>query len=337
MYKSYEDLLKDILNNTNINIDKREGSFVSNMASPVAYELSKMSLNLQDVLNLAFIETNYDTFLDRRCEEYGLYRKLGVKSELQVVITTDISEYELNRITSFIHNHLEFDIKHRNDKTFDLIAKLEESMYNLDIGDTVLASSNLNIVAEVTKIYEIGINVESDEDLRDRFRVFIRDTQTSGNVNHYKHWATEVNGVHNVKVYPLWNGNGTVKVLISDEFNNPLDEDIINNCFNYISEVMPIGCTLTVSTVIPIYIDINATVKRNYGTDLAIKQKYTDRLNEFLSNEIGTAYYSKIYSLLGKLDEVEYIEELTINGEIKNVELIEEQVIIIREIEIIGL
>ena len=46
-----------------------------------------------------------------------------------------------------------------------------------------------------------------------------------GNVADYKERVNAMNGVGGVKVYPVWNGGGTVKlVIINSEFNVPSAE-----------------------------------------------------------------------------------------------------------------
>ena len=78
--QTYENIKQRILDNINIDIDKREGSFTSNMISPLSQELAKAYINMSDILSLGFIEDNFDTFLDKRVAEFGVYRKAGTKA-----------------------------------------------------------------------------------------------------------------------------------------------------------------------------------------------------------------------------------------------------------------
>ena len=78
--QTYEVIKQRILDNVNVDIDKREGSFTSNMISPLAEELAKAYINMNDILSLGFIEDTFDTFLDKRVSEFGVYRKQGTKA-----------------------------------------------------------------------------------------------------------------------------------------------------------------------------------------------------------------------------------------------------------------
>ncbi|MBP3929226.1 MAG: baseplate protein J, partial [Peptostreptococcaceae bacterium] len=64
--QTYEVIKQRILDNIAIDIDKREGSFTSNMVSAISEELAKAYINMSDILSLGFIEDNFDTFLDKR-------------------------------------------------------------------------------------------------------------------------------------------------------------------------------------------------------------------------------------------------------------------------------
>ena len=48
--QTYEVIKQTILANINIDIDKREGSFTSNMVSALAEELAKAYINMSDIL-----------------------------------------------------------------------------------------------------------------------------------------------------------------------------------------------------------------------------------------------------------------------------------------------
>ncbi len=70
--------------------------------------------------------------------------------------------------------------------------------------------------AELAEILIPGAEAESDEALRARYLARVQTPSSGGNVSDYKNWALEVSGVGAVKVNPLWNGPGTVKVVLVD-------------------------------------------------------------------------------------------------------------------------
>ncbi|MCE0777038.1 baseplate J/gp47 family protein, partial [Clostridioides difficile] len=91
----------------------------------------------------------------------------------------------------------------------------------------------------ITKIYNDlafrgGTEIETDEELKERFYKIQKNQATSGNKAHYEAWALEVEGVYNAKIYPRWDGPGTIKVLIFGENNQAVDTEVIERCKEHI-------------------------------------------------------------------------------------------------------
>ena len=121
--------------------------------------------------------------------------------------------------------------------------------------------------------------------MRKRFIKVVNNPSASGNKNHYEEWALEVNGVGRAVVYPLWNGNGTVKVMIVGNDNKPVSDEIVEACELHISENMPIGCQLTVTTPTNLNIIINASIELKEGYELEdVKADFENSLNEYLND-----------------------------------------------------
>lgn len=59
-----------------------------------------------------------------------------------------------------------------------------------------------------------GEDTEGDSSLLNRYYAKVRSPGTSGNRADYLIWALDIPGVGAAQVQPLWNGPGTVKVVI---------------------------------------------------------------------------------------------------------------------------
>lgn len=336
--QTYEVIKQRILDNVNVDIDKREGSFTSNMISPLAEELAKAYINMSDILCLGFIEDTFDTFLDKRVSEFGVYRKQGTKAigEIKVegkegAIIENGTLIKTNDLYFTILN----DIELPNDNILYVEANEVGYKYNL------LANTEFELVEKndkVTKLvnevdFKNGVDIESDEDLRKRFVKVVNNPSTSGNKSHYEEWALEVDGVGRAIVYPLWNGNGTVKVMIIGNDNKPVTEEIIENCKLHIEENMPIGCQLTVITPSLLNVAINASVEVKVGYTLEdIKADFEASLNDYLKEITTELTYSKVYGLLANHVGVEDISMLKLNNSSNNIVISEDKIINISEI-----
>ncbi|MBP3932050.1 MAG: baseplate J/gp47 family protein [Peptostreptococcaceae bacterium] len=336
--QTYENIRQRILDNINIDIDKREGSFTSNMVSALAEELAKAYINMGDILSLGFIDDTFDTYLDKRVSEFGVYRKEGVKAtgEIKVegkegAIITNGTLIKANDLYFTVLN----DIELPNDNILYVEANEVGYKYNL------LANTEFELVEKNDKVTKLtntdnfsnGVDIETDEDLRKRFVKVVNNPSTSGNKAHYEEWALEVDGVGRAIVYPLWNGNGTVKVMIVGNDNKSVSGDIINNCKLHIEENMPIGCQLTVTTPSPLNVSVKANIELKEGYDIEdIKLDFEPSLNEHLKGVTTELTYSKVYGLLVNHSGVEDVTNFTINDNNINISISEDKIINISEV-----
>ena len=338
--QTYENIKQRILDNTNINIDKREGSFLSNMVSAISEELAKAYINMSDILSLGFIEDNFATFLDKRVAEFGVYRKQGSKAIGEIKVEGQEGA-TIENGTILKANDLYFTVLNDIELPGENILYVEANevgyKYNLlPNTEFELFEKNDKVTKLVNEVeFTNGVDVESDEDLRKRFIKVVNNPSASGNKNHYEEWALEVNGVGRAVVYPLWNGNGTVKVMIVGNDNKPVTEDIIEACELHISENMPIGCQLTITTPSLLNVAINASIEVKEGYELEdVKLEFENSLNEYLKDVTTELTYSKVYGLLVNHAGVEDVTGFNINNSNSNITISEDKIINISEINL---
>lgn len=138
----------------------------------------------------------------------------------------------------------------------------------------------LSPVAGVTAVTNVagtlgGADVETDDAYRDRLLLELSGTQGSGTVTDYQRWALAHPGVGFVTVEPVWNGAGTVRVVITDPENDPCPTSTVDGLQALLDPVAgegrgqaPIGHTVTVATVSSVAIAVAATVTHRDGYSL---------------------------------------------------------------------
>ena len=339
--QTYEVIKQRTLDNISLDIDKREGSILNTLASANAMSLAKAYLDMSDIMSIGFIEDGFDNFLDKRVGEFGVYRKLGTKATGQIKVTGKEGTVISNG-TYFLCNDLRFIML--NDVVIgeeDNICYVEAEevgyKYNLSSGNTFTLIDKIEGVESLIneEAFKNGVDIESDEDLRKRFIKVVNNPSTSGNKNHYEEWALETNGVGRAIVYPLWDGNGTVKVMVIGNDNKPVSEDILENARLHIEENMPIGCQLTVITPTNLNIVINSSIELKEGYELEeIKVEFEAKLNDYLKIVTNELTYAKIYGLLANILGVEDISSLTVNNNNINISIAEDKIINISSVEL---
>jgi len=208
-------------------------------------------------------------------------------------------------------------------------------------------------VANLQASYD-GFEAENDDSLRERYYEALQTPATSGNVYHYMRWAKEVSGVGNAKVFSLWNGDNTVKVLIIDADMQPASVDLVTEVQDYIDPTgtnnetwgtgvgqAPIGAYCTVESAIGRLIDIEVDVDIASGYTLdEVKVNIEDKVKNYLktiafSNTINYVSHAKIGQLILESDGVLDYRNLSVNGSITdNVLVADEEVAVVGTITV---
>ena len=132
------------------------------------------------------------------------------------------------------------------------------------------------------------------------------------------------------KVIPLWNGPGTVKVVIVDSNKNPATEDLIDNVFTHIEDVRPIGATVTVVSAIAKNVEITAKASLAEGyTIQLVLDKFKSDLEQYRKDvAFKDSYisYAAIGNILFTADGVLDYTDLQLNGAMKNIALGAEEI-----------
>lgn len=345
----YEDLTvekikSDILSRINTDIDTREGSFINDIISTVAYEIWKVYQSLDAVIPIAFVDETSGEYIDKRCAEYGITRKPGTKAKTTLIFSgTDGTVIPAGKVF-LTAGGLEFitdeDVTiESGTATVTATAAEIGDAYNVAAGTITKQYVNISGLTSVTNTPATGgTDPETDATLVKRLYERLRSSATSGNVAHYKQWALEANGVGSVKVYPLWNGPGTVKVLIVGPDKEPVDETIVANCAAHIEENRPIGATVTVESAEGLAIDVAAAVIIDSTITVEkVKEEFEKVLGEYLKNAAFAQYtivYNRIaYMLLGIDGVIDYVS-LTINGGTENITIADNQVPVLGAVEV---
>ena len=309
MGDSKEVIQARLLSNIDDIYDKTEGGFLYDAEAPVAIELESAYAEQGEILNKGFVDTAIDTFLERITSVYGIYRKLATKATTTVTITGTIGA--LITIGAKVASDLvNFTIT--EDKVIDVtgtIAVMVEceiagTIGNVPIGSIKYFPVTLAGLVSVTNTLAVtnGYASETDAELQQRYYDKVRNPATSGNKAQYLTWSKEVTGVGDAKIFPLFYGDGTVKVTIINSNKRAADTELINNVATYIESVRPIGATITVVSATEKVIDISVTLvidTDNYTIE-AVTVAIENILEEyFKSIAFITSYVS--YAMIGNL------------------------------------
>lgn len=324
--ESYEIIKDRMLNVLDTALDKREGTFINDMYSPIAIEFAKTYIELDTIHSLLFVEDSEGEYLDKRVTEFGIMRKDGERA--RGIITFEGTDNTLvprnmEISTDGGFKYLTISQGYIKDGSIDIEVEALEvgELYNIEANSNWELPRNVSVdkLSNVEK-FEGGLDVESDGDLKKRFFDAVHNVRTSGNKNNYIYWAKECPGIFNAEVYPLHGGPGTVKVVVSGENRMPVDDEILENCKDIIIENAPIGATPTILTTTIFNIDINLsiTIDGEY-----VEEDIISEVKKSIATYIGSCtdkiYYNKLAAKILSCEGVIDYTNLTVNGSSSNI------------------
>jgi uncharacterized phage protein gp47/JayE len=276
-----------------------------------------------------------------RTIDYGVTRKAAIKAQRKGLF------FGPNGMPLDIPLNTRFLIRQVNYKAIEQIAtgqfimecEIAGTVGNQNFGDLLPIDyiSGLSR-AELSDILIPGADVESDEELRQRYLQHVQRPATSGNEAQYRQWAVEVSGVGDAKVFPLWSGPGTVKIAIVDTEKKPASSVLLDAVSDYIETVRPIGASVTVVSAVAKEITISATVTLATGYTLqGVINAFSSTLEAYMRDAafaVTYVSYAKVGTLLlGTPGVIDY-QELSLNGGTANVILADEEIPVLGTVDL---
>lgn len=336
---AYEAILKRMLDRIPNTVDKRRGGIIYDALAPAAAELAQAYIYLQTLENRTYADTAIEEDLTRRAAERGINRYPATKAIRKGIFKTN-NGLPLNvpigsRFTGEDLNYVV--IEKIIDGEFRLKCEEPGAIGNIYIGTLVPIEYIDGLVsAELADILIPGEDEEDDESLRKRYFDSLESQSYGGNIADYKERTNKLNGVGGTKVYPVWNGGGTVKLVIIDsDFNKPSLE-LINHVQTEIDPtqnqgkgygIAPIGHVVTVEGVENSTVDIetNLTYQEGYtwndvsfGIKYAINEYFLELRKVWANSENIVVRISHLETKILNVEGVLDIQHTKINGIAEN-------------------
>lgn len=346
-----ESLKAEMLEGLSKTVDTREGSFADEVVGPMALQLYKYYQTLERLLALAFVDENSGGYIDKACAPYGITRKPGARAQTVLEFVGEPGTVISQGTICLSEEGLEYQTTLR--KEIPLTAQREAGMvqapaqavevgarYNREANTIIRQLASIPGVTAVRNAQpaEGGADEESDLQLLERLRYRKQVVTASGNPNHYRQWALETDGVGFAKVIPIWDGPGTVKIIIVGPKGEHVDETVVERCAAKIEKERPIGAKVTVESAQELVVTIAVSVKADGKVSQEeLLESYKNAVNEYLQEvglELSTVAISKLsYLLMGQTGVKDY-QNLTINGLAENLEVADNQVPVLGEVAV---
>ena len=331
--QTYEVILNRMLATVPDTLDKREGSIIYDALAPAAFELAQAYIEMDVILTETFADTASREFLIKRAAERGIIPEPATNAILKGVFSFDAGK-TVSVGERFSCGELNYVITEKiSDTEYKLRCETAGIVGNTQIGNLI----PINYIAGLKSatLSELLIPGEDEEDtevLRLRYLASFNNQAYGGNIADYKQKTKTIQGVGGVKVYPVWNGGGTVKVVIvSTTFAPPTAEliDLVQSTLDPTQNngeglgVAPIGHVVTVEGATTETINLAATVLLKSGvlwdnvkTDVEtmLDAYYLDLAKSWESLDNVIVRVSQIESRMIEVAGILDVYDMSING-----------------------
>lgn len=335
--ESQDAILKRLQQNTGSQVNTYEGTFAYDVLASNSIEFAKQEVEREEMYKAAFAETASGDYLTLIAEDHGVTRKEATAAVGNVVVKGNgtIPVGTLFQTESGISFTTTTTTAVKNEATIPVQCTEAGTVGNVGANTVTVIPMSIPGITSVTNPEPMtdGFDQESDDDLYERFHFHVTQPATSGNCNDYIEWASSIAGVGHVKVLPIWNGPGTVKVLVTDANGEPASPALLNKVITYIESVRPIGPEVTVVAPSLFDLTIKLTVTSGDGDADYIKTM----LNKYFvsRNFTGTTIsYAKVGNMIltDNKTEVDDYSGLLINDATGNISVTDDQIPHVKEV-----
>jgi uncharacterized phage protein gp47/JayE len=333
---TFERILARMLARVPNEYDKREGSIIYNALAPAAVELQNMYIELDVILNESFADTATRPYLIRRASERGVFVSEATKAIRRGEFNMDVpvgARFSLNKLNYVVLSKIE-------DGAFRLECETPGEVGNAESGALVPIEYIEGLTyARLTDVLIPGEDDEGTESLRQRYFDSMHGLAFGGNLADYKKKVGELQGVGAVKVYPVWNGGGTVRLAIIDSTYSPPSQELIDTVQTAIDPTQnsgtgvglaPIGHVVTVTGVVPATVNVAVRLTYQSGWDWdavlpyliqAINSYFDELRREWADSSSLVVRISQIETRILDLSGVIDIADTTLGGVAANLAL----------------
>lgn len=314
--REQEDILAELQSESETSATKIEGTFEYDMLASNSIEFAKTEVELEQLYKACFADTSWGEYLTMIAEQYGVLRRAATKATGTITLTGKGIVPTSSLFTTAAGTKFQ-TLEYRNvNGTADVPVEAVNAGEAGDVKENTITVIPMSIpgITAVTNAEATsgGYDEEDDEDLLKRYLEKVRLPATSGNKYEYYEWAKSVSGVGDARVQSLWNGPGTVKVIIVDANMQVAPASLIQSVADYIETVRPIGATVTVVSPTPIPVTITAKISGTLD-----KEQFLKDVNAYIAKkgmDLRSLSYARCIDILLNQSTVADCSDVRLNG-----------------------
>lgn len=347
MYESmtHDYLLEDAKTYAGTGVQKGEGSLVYNALSALAYELEKLYIQADYILNQYFADTADYEHLVSIAANRGIYPISATAASVAVTADAELPigwRGSLKGYNYFISSVIDSE-------NYQYVATCEET----GTGPNELTGKLIPIdyvdgltSAVITSVLVAGRDQETQEELYTRYLESFNTEPFGGNIADYKQKVNAFDGIGGCKVYPTWNGVGTVKIVVigsdygevSDYLVAQIQEAAVPTQEGSGYGFATIEHDVTIASVEEVTVNISTSLTYTSGYDWDdVSTQVNAVINTYLTgiaqawadgteDTMPIVYVSRIEAAILSVTGIEDVTGTTLNGSASNLQLDSDQI-----------
>lgn len=342
-----EYLLDRMLNRVPPNYDKRESSPIYTALAPIAFILAEFYADLDVNNNLSFVDSADGEFLARGTSEHGINKNLATFAKRKgKFFGENATPMDVPINSRFSIDGLYYQVESRLGLgEFVLNCETAGTVGNEQFGVLLPVEYIAGLVeAELADVLVPGENEEDDVALRERFFEEVNEEPFGGNVADYRKMLNALDGIGGTKVFPAWQGGGSVKCcILTSDFNEP-SQDFVYEIQEKVDPLpvqgqglglAPINHSVTITGASKALITIETNLALANGVTIgqvqsdieAVLKEYFLFLRKNWKNETKTIIrLAQIEARVLTIPNVVDVMNTTLNGSSVNIELDAEKI-----------
>lgn len=333
---TFEDILERMLDKVPDDVDKREGSIIYDALAPCAAELAQMYVELEQFENECFADTASREFLVRRAAERGI----APTEATHAVLSAQFVGTDAPIGSRFSLGGLNYAVTAQNTVTCETAGTEGNKHFGRMLPIDYIEGLES---AEITALLIPAEDEEDTEAFRKRYLDGLSSAAFGGNIADYKAKVMSLDGVGGVKVYPVWNGGGTVKLVILDSTYSAPSQELVGAVQTAIDPtqdgqgvgIAPIGHIVTVTSASECAVSIAADITYQDGWSFEAAKEYITAAVDGYFEELASQWAdssclivrisqieTRILGCAGVLD----ITGTTLNGAAQNMQLAADEI-----------
>lgn len=337
--RTYDAILTESLNAIESDVMKTEGSLVYNAVSALAFEINRMYAQLDYLINQLDPATADFDNLKALAAQRAIYPSSATAATVK--IKADAALPIGTRFSLSAYNYKVTEAISAEDYTYAAVCEETGTGSNGLTGElTPIDYVDGLKKAEITELLIAGTDAEGRAELYEKYLESFGTQSFGGNVAAYKEHLNAIAGIGGTKVYPVWQGAGTVKCVLIGSDWNPVSDYLLEQIRKEVDPDTakgygwaPINHTVTIESVKQQAIDITTKLTFSSGYSWAVcKDDITKAMSDYLTSlcktwEDGTesdyimVYISRLESAVLDVQGVLDISDTTLNGTAANLAL----------------